>query len=283
MIWKLEPSQMRQVWGMFAAAALVLTAGAPGAESPVPLERAHSHNDYYRQRPLLDALELGICSVEADIFLVDGELLVAHDLHRTAPDKTLRGMYLEPLLERARKNNGRIYPDGPPVILLIDIKDDGEKTYAKLREVLKDYEEMLTVFTHDSTEPRAVTVLISGSTPRDTIAAESPRLAAIDGRLPDIEKGTSPHLTPLVSASWSSVFQWRGDGPMPEEEQARLKELVAKAHANGQRIRFWGLPFGRQAWPALYEAGVDLLNADHLPAIHKFLHERMREERVNAP
>ena len=117
MTWNPEPSRTGRVRGMFAVAALVLMAGAPGAETLVPLERAHSHNDYYRQRPLLDALDLGICSIEADIFLVDGELLVAHDLHRTAPDKTLRGMYLDPLLERARKNNGRIYPDGPPVIL----------------------------------------------------------------------------------------------------------------------------------------------------------------------
>ena len=30
--------------------------------------------------PLFDALEQGFCSVEADIHLVDGKLLVAHDL-----------------------------------------------------------------------------------------------------------------------------------------------------------------------------------------------------------
>lgn len=270
-------------WGMRTAclagmiSMLALTAMPCAADTIVPLERAHSHNDYNRQRPLLDALDLGICSVEADIYLVDGELLVAHDLHRTRPEKTLRAMYLDPLLERARQHGGRIYPNGPTITLLIDIKDDGEKTYAKLRELLQDYAEMLTVFTHDSTEPRAVTVLISGNTPRETIAAESPRLAAIDGRPPDLEQKTSPHQVPLVSASWSDVFRWRGDGPVPEEELARLKDLVAKAHANGQRIRFWGLPFSKQVWPVLYDAGVDLLNADHLPAIHAFLHERLGE------
>ncbi len=44
-----------------------------------PLPQAHAHNDYEHERPLLDALSHGFCSVEADIYLVDGALLVAHD------------------------------------------------------------------------------------------------------------------------------------------------------------------------------------------------------------
>ena len=64
------------VAALLAAGAVCLAAGA--APAVVPLERAHSHNDYSRPRPLLDALDAGFCSVEADIFLVDGELLVAH-------------------------------------------------------------------------------------------------------------------------------------------------------------------------------------------------------------
>ena len=47
---------------------------------PRALPAAHAHNDYLHKRPLLDALAQGFCSVEADIFLVDGALLVAHEL-----------------------------------------------------------------------------------------------------------------------------------------------------------------------------------------------------------
>src|SRR4030095_12119754 len=50
------------------------------AFAQTPLLRAHAHNDYEHTRPLLDALEQGFCSVEADIYLIDGELRVAHDL-----------------------------------------------------------------------------------------------------------------------------------------------------------------------------------------------------------
>ena len=45
-------------------------------ELPGPLGQAHAHNDYYHKRPLLDALSHGFCSVEADVFLKNGRLLV---------------------------------------------------------------------------------------------------------------------------------------------------------------------------------------------------------------
>ncbi len=47
-------------------------------QEPTPLARAHAHNDYRHHRPLLDALAHGFTSVEADVFLVDDQLLVAH-------------------------------------------------------------------------------------------------------------------------------------------------------------------------------------------------------------
>src|SRR4051812_2888640 len=44
----------------------------------VPLQRAHAHNDYEHRRPLFDALARGFSSVEADVWLSRGKLLVAH-------------------------------------------------------------------------------------------------------------------------------------------------------------------------------------------------------------
>src|SRR5688500_18169484 len=55
------------------------------------LPNAHSHNDYEHKRPLLDALANGFTSVEADIYLVEGLLLVAHDRKDVDRRKTLEG------------------------------------------------------------------------------------------------------------------------------------------------------------------------------------------------
>ena len=99
--------------------ALLLSAAGAFAAEPVPLVRAHAHNDYEHTRPLLDALDHGFASVEADIHLVDGQLLVAHDRKSVKPERTLEALYLDPLRERVRKNGGRVYRGGPTITLQI--------------------------------------------------------------------------------------------------------------------------------------------------------------------
>jgi hypothetical protein len=91
---------------------------------PQPLPSAHAHNDYLHKRPLLDALEHGFCSVEADVFLVRGDLLVAHTALDIRAERTLQALYLDPLRARARANGGRVYPHGPTITLLVDFKVD---------------------------------------------------------------------------------------------------------------------------------------------------------------
>ena len=63
---------------------------------------------------------------------------------------------------------------------------------------------------------------------------------------------------------------------MPADERANLRDIVARAHANGQQIRFWGTP-DRSAsqyesvWREELDAGVDWLNTDELQALESFL------------
>lgn len=242
------------------------------------LTNAHSHNDYRRKRPLLDALENGFCSVEADIFLVDGQLLIGHDRHELAPERTLQSLYLNPLREIARRNKNRIYPNGPPeFILLIDIKEEGEKVYQKLREVLLEYRGMITEFRGQQKKPGAVTAILSGDRPRRMLEAEKVRYAAYDGRAEDLDKGISSHFMPLVSSSWSGMFKWTGRGKMPDEERNRLHDFVAHAHRQGHKVRFWGAFDIPPLWEAQLDAGVDLINTDTLPQLREFLESRGEE------
>ncbi len=242
------------------------------AASPVPLPNAHAHNDYEHSRPLLDGVDQGFCSVEADIHLIEGQLLVAHNVEDVKPERTLQALYLDPLLERARRYKGRIYPGGPEFTLLIDIKTEGEETYRALSKVLLDYQEMLTgMRTTGTFARRAVFVIISGNRPAEMIAADSPRLAGIDGRIDDLGTTMSPELMPLISDRWNRHFQWMGEGPFPEEEKLKLKKLVEKAHQSGRRFRLWAIPDKEDAWRELHAADVDLINTDDLAGLASFL------------
>jgi len=239
-----------------------------------PLLRAHSHNDYYHKRPLLDALASGFCSVEADVFLKDNMLLVGHSRFELKKERTLETLYLAPLAKRMKINGGSVYKTRLPFHLMIDFKTDGTATYAALKPLLEKYRFMLTRFTADTTQPGAVTIIISGSRPREAMERDISRLAGYDGRLDDLAKVESRHFMPWISDSWSSNFEWRGNGDLPVREQAKLANIVKSAHAGGQKIRFWAAPDTPFAWEIFHKAGVDFINTDHLEKLAKFLRAR---------
>ncbi|TQK50479.1 hypothetical protein FBY35_0814 [Streptomyces sp. SLBN-118] len=248
---------------------------------PKPLRRAHAHNDYLHQRPLHDALSHGFTSVEADIFLVDGELLVAHEPADLDPTRTLRSLYLDPLLARVKANHGSVYRGyRRPVQLLIDIKTDGVNAYLELDRQLRHYRGMLSSCSHGRVQLGAVTPVISGDrAARMPMEAQSQRYAFYDGRLDDLGTAAPASFVPLISSNWTQSFTWLGTGPFPAAERQKLHGLVAEAHGHGQRVRFWATP--EVAGPArdavrseLLAARVDHINTDDLAGLESFLRAR---------
>ncbi len=238
---------------------------------PLPLPPAHAHNDYAHARPLHDALQQGFCSIEADIYLVDGQLLVAHDLKDAQPARTLEALYLDPLRRQVQTHGGRVYPDGPVLTLLVDVKSEAVTTYAALDRVLQGYAEILTIYRNGKTEPGAVSVLISGNRARAEPAAQLVRHAAIDGRMEDLETNVSPDLVPWISVNWATEFKWRWTGEMPPEIRTSLTQLTTRVHAQGRQLRFWNTPDRPEVWRELQAAGVDLIGTDDLAGLARFL------------
>jgi hypothetical protein len=246
-----------------------------------PVRGAHAHNDYEHKRPLLDALDQGFTSVEADVFLVEDRLCVAHEPNDIRRDKTLQSLYLQPLRERVKRNGGRVYRDGPQCILLIDLKTAAEPTYRKLHEILSEYREMLTTFGPDGRREGALLVIVSGNRPLELMRSQEIRYAGYDGRLADLDSDLAADVIPMISDNWSRNFAWRGEGPMPAQERKKLEEIVRKSHAKGRLVRFWETPDRRSAareavWTELLSSGVDLINTDDLEGLRRFLLEHGR-------
>ena len=253
---------------------LLVSAPSAGARTPT-LTRAHAHNDYAHTRPLYEALEAHFGSIEADVFLVDGKLLVAHERKAVSPEKTLEALYLEPLRVRIKANGGSVYGDGVGVTLLIDVKTEASSTYASLQRVLAGYAEMLTAYENGAVKPGAITVIISGNRARAAMEQASLRYAAMDGRLSDLEAPLSaPNLIPLVSDTWSKLSAWRGEGPLPEADREKIKTRVQQAHAQGRRLRLWAAPDTPAAWEILDACGVDLINTDRLAELAAYFEKK---------
>jgi hypothetical protein len=173
-----------------------------------------------------------------------------------------------------RQNGGRVYRDGPTITLLVDVKSEAIATYAALHEMLGRYAEMLTVYRDGVASPGAVAVILSGNRARAELAGQSLRFAALDGRLEDLADNPSAALVPWISDNWQKVSPWKWAGPIPDAERRKIRDLVAQAHAQGRRLRFWATPDTPEVWQVLRAEGVDLIGTDHLVGLRDFLWTR---------
>jgi hypothetical protein len=250
-----------------------------------PLSKGFAHNDYWHNRPLYDALDNGFQNVEADIYLRNGELLVAHMLPAFQKKRTLEQLYLIPLFDcHQGKNREVVYPVSP-VTLMIDIKSDADKTYAKLSEVLKRYAPMLSSYDDGKITEGSVTIVITGNKPYKMLKAQKLRYAFIDEDLMQVRTDTlSNTVYRTASCKYSRLINWTGNGPMPEDQKQLLRDYVAVAHQYKKRVRLWASPENKEVWKALLECEVDLINTDKLAELREFLmtgQEPIRYAKVN--
>lgn len=241
-----------------------------------PLPNAHSHNDYEQQFPLMQALNQGFCSVEVDVHLVNGRLLVAHDADQVEESRTIESMYMDPLRQRIQKNGGSVYAGYPDVQLqlLIDFKTEGESTYEVLKSSLEPYRDILVSYESGQIRQGAVMAVISGSRPIEKLSGETRRLAFLDGRLENLSDGSAKEIFPLVSADWDDEFEWSGEDQITPEEEKKLRELIEKAHQQGKKLRLWGHPDRPEVWGKLQQMEMDWINTDRIPELAEFLNSR---------
>lgn len=242
------------------------SAGAPSGGAGIYRARAHSHNDYERRRPLLDALARGFASVEADVVLRDGVLYIAHAEEEIRPSATLTGLYLEPVRDLVRRNGGSVYgSSGPSVQLLIDVKSEADATYTALDRTLAAYDDILTSWTPEGERPGAVTALLSGNRALALVLADPSRYVALDGRIDDDRSAFTTDLMPMVSLDWESI------DPTPSLRVERARGLVSLLHAEGRKVRFWATPDREEVWASLISIGVDYIGTDDVARLERAL------------
>ena len=240
---------------------------------------AHAHNDYEHESPLHDAMESGFNSVEADVYLIDDKLLVAHDRRDTTTKRTLQSLYLDPLQQHFKQpGNGAT---NETFWLMIDVKSEPVSTHKKLHEVLKHYSDLvkpLNEFSSKQSESQTspVRVVISGNRAKAEILRAQPRLTGIDGRLADLQSDLSPQAMPWISDNWKAHFTWRGEGDFPPQERDRLRSYVRRAHQKNRLLRFWATTDSPKFWNELLDSGVDLINADDLSGLKSYLLKRQQ-------
>lgn len=246
----------------------LLVMGFAGAhsQSTFPHPQAHAHNDYEHVHPLFDALAYGFTSVEADVHLKDGKLLVAH-LRPGKKSGTLEKLYLAPLDSLLRKNGGAIYSGYQnSFFLMIDCKTEAESTYRAIQNSLQAFPALRC-----NTSACPVKIFLSGNRPMAVIGREGYQGIALDGRPDDLGKGFAVEQMPVVSDRYGNLSEWNGASEPKAGDLDRVRALAERVHAEGKKLRLWAIPDQERAWRALLEAGVDLINSDRLKELDGFL------------
>jgi len=252
---------------------------AAGAQS-IMLANGFAHNDYRHKRPLFDAETNGYTHIEADVFLHDNKLVVAHINPYFKRNRTLENLYLAPLFKQVMAHNGNVYQNhNEPVTLMIDIKTNARKTYSALTAVLEKYRSMLSSYDDGNVTTRAVTIILSGHKPYEDVKAAKNRLVFIDEDLRKVERDTIANVARMASCKYSKLLKWKGNGLISLREKQRLLTYVNIAHKNGDQVRLWASPDNKVVWKEILSCGVDLINTDKLATLKDFLVEQSSQSK----
>jgi alkaline phosphatase len=233
-------------------------------------ENTHSHNDYLQTQPFYTAHANGIGSMEADLYMVGNELLVAHERKSIDNKRTFERLYLKPIIDQVALNgNNKIYKDGGHLQLLIDLKTEGEPALKLLEQKLKPYRQYFDT----KSNPDAVKLVITGNQPAADRFKNFDEMFFFDGKRG--QKYTAAQLSriALFSAGFQQFSVWNGLGRMVHSEYDKTKSFVDSVHTLGKKVRFWGNPDTKTCWQAFIKMGVDYINTDQPADLARFLNK----------
>jgi alkaline phosphatase len=215
-----------------------------------------AHNDYVGEQPFVASYQQRVGYIEADIFLRDGELFVAHNRVDITASRTLEALYLTPLANEIKQNKGLAYPEADkPLTLMIDLKTDGLSTLPVLVSKLEKYPGIISC--------KNLYITISGSVPGAVEWSNYPAYITFDGRPTTTYTADQLQRIRLISASFKDYSTWNGRGELSPADKNKLSKVLDQAHALGKPFRFWATPDSEEAWTKLMDLKIDVINTDH--------------------
>ena len=222
------------------------------------LTKAHAHNDYEHERPFYEAFSLGFGSVEVDVYAVNGQLLVAHDVKDLKASRTFQNLYLDPLVKVLEAGTSGNYHQ-----LLIDSKTSADSTMPLLLKAIEPYKDLIL--------KNKFRIVISGNRPAVSDYVKYPAWITFDGRSnEEVPSFLATHVV-LESEAFYKFGIWNGTSPMTPALRDKLKVYVDKVHAAGRVVRLWATPEGILAYQTLLDLGVDYIGTDQLGALAAYL------------
>lgn len=264
---------------------LLLSSSLTAAELPIHYQ-AFAHNDYLNPKPLAGALENHFGAVEADVWLIRGELYLGHEKPEVpSPCTTLRAMYLEPLRQAIAENDGSVHKGAEQSFnLMIELKGSPDArldSYKVLREQLAEYKDILTRVENNKVIEGPVNAVISGGHyPIEEMSSETVRYASIDGDMDFFLKNVPVEMMPWVSVPLEQALRREANrtlqefSEMTEAEKQHAADFVKEINRQGRLARFYWTPETEEFWEWQKEIGLNFIATDELEELNEFLNRQ---------
>jgi len=237
------------------------------AQKKYTVENAHSHNDYLNDKPFQLAFENGFGSIEADVFPVNGTLLVAHHKKDTQSQRSLKNLYIDPLLRSFDAGGKR------KLNLLIDIKEEYEQSLALLAKELEPLKKYLSTIG----KPNFLTIIISGARPSPAEYKNYPDFIFFDCDLKLSHKPDEWSRVVLVSLPFNKISAWDGKNNLKRRDKMALEHIIDSVHNEGKPIRFWAAPDTETSWKWQMRLSADFIGTDKIIPLTNFLNKERKE------
>ena len=218
-------------------------------------QNAHSHNDYAQQNVFHLAYNEGFGSIEADIHLVNNEILVGHDTKDLKASNTLENLYLKPLIAYNQTDR--------KLQLLIDIKTEAKTTLNQLVVLLGKYPSI--------TNNKIVIIVISGNSVAPALFDSYPNYIWFDGRLSIQYTPMQLARVALISEDYYKVIGYKFIWPLDSVSIDKAKQFIGQVHQLGKPVRLWASPDKPAAWEQFMQWGVDFINTDKIKELADFI------------
>ena len=228
----------------------------------------HAHNDYQKPKPLVNALRNKVFSFEADIYLYNNRLVVAHDKKELPVAITLNSLYLQPIIKLFRKYKGAISKDlNYAPVLMIDIKENSEAVIDELIKLLSAHRQVFD----RSVNAKAVQIVISGDRGSSSKWNSYPSFILFDGRPNEVYDSAALQRVAFVSDSYLNYIN-------QPDTTTRLEQLVKKVHGMGKLLRLWAAADTPDLWKRQQQLGVDIINTDKIEECKNYFHRLQNKD-----
>lgn len=209
--------------------------------------------------PFYQAYAQQVSSIEADVFLHDGQLLVGHDVEDLRADMTFEALYVEPIVTLFARNGGRAFRDSDQTLqLMVELKSETDPTLRAVAALLGRWPEVFD----PEVNPAAVRVAVTGRVPAPEAFDRYPRFLGFDGAWDADYTPEQLERIALISTNFRDFSQWNGKGTIIPAEKERLEQVIDRAHEQSKPVRFWNAPEGTTVYYTFYDMGIDYINTD---------------------